>query len=239
MKEKAINLRRPLSFALAVAMAMMNLCSAGVAFAEESEGVVSYADEVETDQTMLESEAALYRVNLPYLEGCLYSYDQTHRYVPEDSTPKEHQDIILNYKKDEEVKVEILTSDQYEVTDLHLYNKQIDENTPENERDREEPAYTWDAQTGKLDFFMPEEDLFLELKIVEKETEAQTEYQVPYVEEAEEYTWSDEQGYQEIVSSYEETYSEDVYDDDYTFDYTADQRCRIMSLKVWSLPMSE
>lgn len=213
MKEKAINLRRPLLFILAVAMVMMNLFSAGVVFAEETESMVSYADDEETDQTLFETEASLYRVNLPYLEGCLYSYDQTHRYVPEDVTSEEHQDIILNYKKDEEVKLEILTSDQYEVADLHLYNKQIDENTPENGKDRQEPAYTWDPQTGKLDFFMPEEDLFLELKIVEKETEVQTEYQVPITENANEYTVFDEQEDQSLDSNYEETYAGETYDD--------------------------
>ena len=40
------------------------------------------------------------------------------------------------------------------MTELHLYNSQ-DETI-----DREEPAYTWDAQKRELDFFMPEEDLY-------------------------------------------------------------------------------
>lgn len=116
-----------------------------------------------------ETEEITYCVSLPWMEGCLYSYDQTHQLILEGEQETERQDIILNYRKDEEVKIGILTSDFFDVAELHLFNSK-DETI-----DRKESAYTWDAEKRELDFFMPEEDLFLELKIEERVMETQSD----------------------------------------------------------------
>lgn len=169
MKGKTTYFRRPLSFAVAMTMLLANMFGAGMVMAEEASSEISYYDDTGPEELVPETEEMTYSVNLPWMEGCLYTYDQTHQLIPEGELEQEKQDVILNYRKNEEVKIGILISDLFDVTELHLYNSQ-DETI-----DREEPAYTWDTQKRELDFFMPEEDLFLELNIEERVVEPQLE----------------------------------------------------------------
>ena len=228
MKGKATYLRRPLSFAVALSMLLANMLGAGSVMAEEMMSESTYYDDTGPEE-MQETEGGTYSITLPWMEGCLYTYDMTHQFIPEeDKKNPEKQDIILNYQKDEEVKIEILTSDQYDVTQLHLYNSK-----DETDLNRKEPAYTWDAQTGKLDFLMPEEDLFLELKIEEKIMELQEEFQEEQtLPEYEQYVSEEmpETPVTPVVTgdTYEETYEyddpADIWDqsDDFSEEWTAD-----------------
>lgn len=167
MKGKTTYFRRLLSFAVTMTILLANMFGAGMAMAEEAASETAYYDDTGPEELVPETEEMTYSVNLPWMEGCLYTYDQTHQLIPEGE--QEKQDIILSYRKNEEVKIGILVSDLFDVTELHLYNSQ-DETI-----DRKEPAYTWDAQKRELDFFMPEEDLFLELNIEERVVEPQPE----------------------------------------------------------------
>lgn len=169
MKGKTAHLRRWLSFAVAMAMLLANMFGAVTAMAEEAASETPYYDDTGQEEATPETEEVTYSVHLPWMEGCLYTFDQTHQLIEKTEPEKEKQDIILNYRKDEAVKIGILISDQFDVTELHLFNSQ------DETKDREEPAYTWDAQKGELDFFMPGEDLYLELRIGECVIELQTE----------------------------------------------------------------
>ena len=169
MKGKTTYLRRPLSFVVVMTMLLANMFGAGATMAEETSSETSYYDDTGPEELVSETEEITYCVSLPWMEGCLYSYDQTHQLILEGEQETERQDIILNYRKDEEVKIGILTSDFFDVAELHLFNSK-DETI-----DRKESAYTWDAEKRELDFFMPEEDLFLELKIEERVMETQSD----------------------------------------------------------------
>lgn len=171
MKGITTYLRRPLSFAAAMTMILANMFGTVTAMAEEETSETVYYDDTGPEELVPETGETTYNVSLPWIEGCLYTYDQTHQMLPKEEMEeeKEKQDIILNYRKDEEVRIGILTADQFDVAELHLFNSQ------DETKDRKEPVYTWDEQKGELEFFMPEEDLFLELKIAEHTMEPQTE----------------------------------------------------------------
>lgn len=86
------------------------------------------------------------------------NFDEKHEFIPENTDLRdEKRDIILNYQKDEAVKLMIFPAEMLQITEMHLYDK-----------DKKEPAFSWDYETEKLDFFMPETNLRLDMKLEER-----------------------------------------------------------------------
>ncbi len=161
-----MQLRRPLSFLLAMVMTLSNMGGAITALADEMEtDVSSYMEETGQEEPVVLEEPPVYELILPYCEGCIYDYDMKHEIIPEYiNVNDEKRDIFLNYQKDEEVTLMIFPAEFLEITELHLYDK-----------DKKEPAFKWDYETRKLDFFMPETDLRLDMTMMEKVIEMPVE----------------------------------------------------------------
>ncbi len=151
-------LKRPLSMLMAVTMVLSNLSGTGIVFADEIETEIASFDT--TEDTVVETEAAvveetealpeLYSLTLPYYEGCEYTYDKDHM------KGCSGKDIILGYYEDENVKLTVNTADNMDISEFHVYTPQ-----------KLEPAYSWNGESGKLSFEMPDTDLMLDLSFAE------------------------------------------------------------------------
>ncbi len=147
MKTRRLNYQRPLSMFLAALMTVSNIYgTVGVLAADVEPEVVSQEEEAVQEDVSVEEP--IYEIKLPAYEGCSYSFDKEHL------EKKSDKEIILDYHADDEVKIGVNVAEPYYITDFHLYDSS-----------NHEPAYSWNAESGKLAFFMPETNLHLNMAL--------------------------------------------------------------------------
>ncbi|WP_373216227.1 SpaA isopeptide-forming pilin-related protein [Ruminococcus sp. 5_1_39BFAA] len=177
-------LKRGVSLLLSVVMAMSGAGNVITASAEE----LAEENAVVNETELLETEAPVYSITLPYYEECSYDFDKEHLREP----VEEKKEIVLTYEADEKVEISLLPSGTLELGEVRL-----------SDQEKHDILFEWKDENA-LEFFMPAKDIWLEAAFVTPATEmmqteaateiVQTELAYPETEQADEPAAEEETG---------------------------------------------